>query len=306
MKDGLVSIVIPAHKAEKYIVESLESIFKQTYSRWEIILWEDGAFDKTADIVKQLRTPNGQPLRLFRNETNCGVSFTRNRAMEKAEGEYIAFMDADDTWECDHLELALKWLEREQAGMCFSGNNFIDEDGHYTKRNELPSGEALKDIPNSIYNYNFIMVPAVLIRRKIVDSGLRFDEELSYGEDLDFWLQIIANGFRVAHSPHASYNYRKHTSSAMAQTLKMVEGMLGFYEKNYSNELISIKLRNQQLKESLYVHGRLIWRIQPALGFQSFCKLLRLSPANPKYIFWTFLSFLYSTCYHRNPQHRVV
>ncbi len=89
----------------------------------------------------------------------------------------------------------------------------------------------------------------------------------------------------------------------MAQTLKMVEGMLGFYEKNYSNELISIKLRNQQLKESLYVHGRLIWRIQPALGFQSFCKLLR---ANPKYIFWTFLSFLYSTCYHRNPQHRVV
>ena len=300
MNSPLVSIVIPAYKAARYIGECLQSIFAQTYENWEIIICEDGCLDDTSSIVRSMRPPSGQNIHMFTNQSNCGVSYTRNRAMEKAQGRYIAFLDADDTWEPEHLELSLRDLVENRAEFIFSGNNFINEDGNITKRDEQPSEKQLSDLINSIYTYNFIMPPAVVLDRKIIVDGYRFDESLRYGEDLDFWIRIIGNGYRWTHLAKATYNYRKHAASAMRQTPDMIEGMLEFYRKHFSNPNVRYSLRKRAFSDYLYNHGKMCRRIHPERSARAFSEYLRLKPFDIRgYGYWI-LSFIQSKRIQKN------
>lgn len=300
MNSPLVSIVIPTYKAARYIGECIQSIFAQTYVNWEIIIGEDGCFDDTCSIINSMRPPSGQYVHMFTNQSNYGVSYTRNRAMEKAQGRYIAFLDADDTWEPEHLEQSLQHIVDNRAEFVFSGNNFINEVGKVTKRDEQPSEKQLSDVINSIYTYNFIMTPAVVIDRKIIDDGYRFDESLRYGEDLDIWIRIIGNGYRWTYLAKATYNYRKHATSAMSQTPAMIEGMLEFYRKHFNNPDIRYSLRKHKFSEYLYSHGKMCRRMHPERARRAFSEYLRLKPFDIRgYGYWL-LSYIQSKRIQKN------
>ena len=102
-EDILISIIIPAYNAEKTIDEAIQSVFQQTYQKWELIIINDCSSDKTEEFVKKYLDQNNKII-FLNNEKNLGVSATRNKGIAASKGEWIAFLDSDDKWNSEKLE----------------------------------------------------------------------------------------------------------------------------------------------------------------------------------------------------------
>jgi glycosyltransferase involved in cell wall biosynthesis len=120
MNEELVSIIMPAFNAERFISQALESVASQTYTRWEIIVTNDGGTDNTAEIVSTFARQISQPLKLLHHAQPQGPSAARNTSMKAATGNYIAFLDADDYWLPDHLESLYAILSTGKGDLAYS------------------------------------------------------------------------------------------------------------------------------------------------------------------------------------------
>ena len=112
---GLVSIITPLYNAEQYIGETIQSVLNQTYKDWEMIIVDDASTDHGIEIVRQysdsLRTAHR--IKLMENHKNLGVARSRNRAIRKAKGQYIAFLDSDDLWMYEKLEKQISFMKKQ-------------------------------------------------------------------------------------------------------------------------------------------------------------------------------------------------
>lgn len=123
-----ISVIVPAYNAEKTILKTIESVLKQTFTDFELIIINDGSNDSTLNIVNSI---NDDRIKVF-SYANSGVCVSRNRGIEQAQGEYISFLDADDLWTTDKLELQLKALqENPQTAIAYSWTDYIDENGKF-------------------------------------------------------------------------------------------------------------------------------------------------------------------------------
>ena len=189
------SIIIPAYNAEKTIAKCIESIASQTYKNLEIIIINDGSNDKTQEIVLEYMK-NDNRIKLI-NQKNKGVSYSRNKGIEKAKGEYINFIDADDYIEKNTLEEIEKLTKRNYD---FIRYNFI-YDTKETKRNNLYEFNN-KEIDvelnkNKLYKRFFLInntiptfTPLLFIKKEIVKK-IFFDKNLCYLEDADFYIELL-------------------------------------------------------------------------------------------------------------------
>ena len=109
MIDDLVSIIMPAYNAEKYIEEAIQSVLKQTYTNWELIIVNDCSTDKTEQIIKKYQEQD-QRIRLCSLTKNQGVANARNTAIKNAVGRYLAFLDSDDIWLQEKLEKQINFM----------------------------------------------------------------------------------------------------------------------------------------------------------------------------------------------------
>ena len=94
--DNLVSIIMPSYNTERYISESIRSVFNQTYQNWELIIVDDCSNDHTDEIVSEFL--DDKRIKYLKNEKNCGAAVSRNRALRESNGKWIAFLDSDDLW----------------------------------------------------------------------------------------------------------------------------------------------------------------------------------------------------------------
>ena len=126
----MVSIIMPAYNAEKTIRQSIESVLAQTYRDWELIVIDDGSRDDTAQILSDFSLQDAR-ICFSKNEKNSGASYTRNRAISLAKGEWIAFLDSDDLWKPEKLEKQLALTEKyPDMAVCYTASAFINEDGN--------------------------------------------------------------------------------------------------------------------------------------------------------------------------------
>lgn len=278
------SVLIPAHRAAGYITETLLAVARQTVQPAEILIYEDGRFDDLADRVNQVRDQFACPVRLLGEPVNQGVSFARNHLLRVCRGEWIAFLDADDIWEPDHLERAAASF-RAGADVCFCGVSFIDPAGQALLGLSGPTPTDLEDIASSIFRYNFVQCTSTLVMRaEWIDRVGDFDTTLSHGEDLDLWLRLLAAGADFRYTGAHTCRYRKHPASAMANTLKMVERMGAFYEKHLHNPLIRRRQRRRALIGNRLVQARLHWTRQPEKSAAALSRLIQLQPWNPRHV----------------------
>ncbi|MFM6395643.1 glycosyltransferase family 2 protein [Planktothrix sp.] len=127
----LISVVIPTYNAEKTIEETIHSVLNQTVSDLELIVVNDGSTDSTLEIISKFTDPR---LKVF-SYPHSGANSARNRGLEQASGEYISFIDADDLWTPDKLELQLKVLqENPEAKVAYSWTDCIDESSQFLRR----------------------------------------------------------------------------------------------------------------------------------------------------------------------------
>ena len=275
------SVIIPACRAADYIGPALAAVAAQTRLPAEVLVFEDGHFDDLADRVQAFAGAAPFAVRLLGSASNQGVSRARNRLLAEARGEYVAFLDADDIWEPDHLATAAAALAAG-ADVCFSGVTFIDGQGRPLAGRGEPAPRDLADMARSMFRYNFIQCTSTLsLRRAWLDRVAGFDPELSHGEDLDLWLRLLEAGAQFRYTGRCSCRYRKHPASAMADTRRMVERMGAFYEKQLGNSILPPGECRRALIRNRRVHARLHWRHDPAKAADALARLVRLQPWNP-------------------------
>jgi teichuronic acid biosynthesis glycosyltransferase TuaG len=110
MKEALVSVVMPAYNAEKYIEQAIRSVQNQSYSNWELLICDDCSSDNTTHIIKKYQKKDDR-IKLFELKKNSGVTIARNTSLENSIGKYIAFLDSDDYWLKDKLSVQIKFME---------------------------------------------------------------------------------------------------------------------------------------------------------------------------------------------------
>jgi glycosyltransferase involved in cell wall biosynthesis len=278
------SVLIPAYKAARTISATLNAVAAQTITPLEILIYEDGCFDNLAQVVSHFAETAPCPVRLMSCPLNGGVSRARNLLLREARGEFIAFLDADDIWAPNHLETAADAFA-QGADVAFSGVTFIDAAGVPFGRCAEPSADQLANLAPSIFRYNFVQATSTLsLRRSWIDRVGDFDASLSHGEDLDLWLRLLAAGAKWSYTGHCSCAYRKHATSAMGQTLLVVERMAAFYEKHLNNPLIPRAQRRRALISNRRAQARLHWRRRPTESISALRRLIRLQPWNIKYL----------------------
>ena len=126
--DSLVSIIMPAYNAEEFISESILSVRKQSHQNWELLVIDDASYDQTAEIVNALEAED-ERIKLHKLPANQGAGFARNIGIKASKGNFIAFLDADDLWEEQKLEVQLRVMTGENAKVCFSTYDLINEEG---------------------------------------------------------------------------------------------------------------------------------------------------------------------------------
>jgi glycosyltransferase involved in cell wall biosynthesis len=246
-----VSIIIPAYNAMKYLPETLESVFTQTFEDYEVIIINDGSTDHIESWIAQLNHPK---LKLITQE-NQGLSGARNTGILSAQGEYVALLDADDLWRPTKLEKQVKLLDEfPDAGLAYTWMALIDEKGKLTGR--IFNAEDEGKIWEKLIESNVVGCGSVpLIRRSCFDKVGFFDRNLrSFVEDWDLWLRMAPYfDFKVVKEPLVYYRQLPSSASrnweAMAISYQIVLDK-NFkdipkekqYLKNKSNGFINIYL----------------------------------------------------------------
>ncbi len=198
-----LSIVTAVYNAERYLEESLESVFNQSYSDFELILVNDASTDKSADVLNKYATRSN--VVLLNNKYNEGVSFSRNRAFLVAQGEYIAIQDADDVSLPHRFTKQVELLDKRSEITVTGGHAVrIGETGQFLGSMIYPpehTGAAFRAIRLKL---NPIIDPSSMFRRQpILDIGAyRMDPELRTVQDFDLWCRLLIQG-------HQLYNFQE-------------------------------------------------------------------------------------------------
>ena len=191
MKNILVSIITPAFNCEKMVLETYNSIKKQTYKNWEWVITEDCSNDHTFDMLQKLALQD-QRIKLFRNVSNSGAAVSRNNSIRNANGDYLAFIDSDDLWSIHKLETQLKYMLDNKVDFTFTQYNIIDENGE-------PKGKVVDShISKPICYSDMLRKKATLgCSTVMLRNGCISDLSMPLirtGQDYALWLKILKTG----------------------------------------------------------------------------------------------------------------
>ena len=212
---GLVSIVIPTYRGEKFIGETLESIGCQTYRSWEVLVVEDASHGPTAEIVSSFaRRHPSHRVDYSRNQRNGGPSHSRNVAFAQAAGEFVALVDADDRWMPEHLARSIHALETTGKDVVYSSVVMFEDQTDVLVGIWGPTPQELQDFPHGLFCRNFVTPSATVLRRQVLaDVGL-WNTQYRYCEDLEYWLRCVAAGKSFHHVGGCNCLYRRHANAA--------------------------------------------------------------------------------------------
>lgn len=210
---SLVSVIMPAYNSEKYIGKSIESVLAQDYENFELIIVNDGSQDGTKSIVEQY-AKNDTRIKLL-EQANQGVSVARNKGLDTATGEYVAFLDSDDLWDADNLSVMVQAAECTKSGLVCASMDIINADGTRQKANTAyKDGELMDFVTNNNEIRFFWGVGSVIIRRDILEKHhIRFDRGIAIMEDIGFYIKIFAVT-NLKSVPRVMAHYCKHDNSA--------------------------------------------------------------------------------------------
>lgn len=238
MNYPLVSVIIPAYNAELYIKEALESVLGQTYQEFEIIVIDDGSTDNQKEIISTLMEKDDR-IKYFYQE-NSGVSIARNHGILLSKGDYLAFLDADDVWYPNNLELKVEKFESGKFGLVHSSANIIDERSNITGQSIIgKEGSLLEDM--LMWKETCIPGPSsVLVKKEVIEEIGDFDTNLSTAADQDFFFRV-ASKYSIGRVEGITWNYRLHESNMHKYIKQMEQDVLYVYNKAAKNGLFQNK-----------------------------------------------------------------
>ena len=216
-----LSIIIPVYNAEQYIKPCLDSILqnsKESLSKTEIIVINDGSTDKTLKILESYNQHKNIKIHTIKNQ---GVSAARNLGISLAKGEWVTFIDADDTVNSNFSKVVSLVEDSKSSFIIFSNYDIKTTDKKILTTQTLQSSMYLSGPWSKIYNRQF------LIKHKIL-----FEKDILMGEDMLFNLEVIQNSDAIESYKMGFYNYRQNNNSATRRfNQKIIESDKNFYKK---------------------------------------------------------------------------
>lgn len=211
----MISVIIPVYNVAQYLDECISSVVAQTYKEWECILVDDGSTDGSEIICDQWATKDNR-IRVF-HQTNCGVSKARNKGVAESRGEFVVFVDSDDTIGSEHL---WQFIHATSADLVVSGirqyqlEGGITDTQPYVRKTFLLNKESLTDFVD--LNDKFLLYGPVAKLYKIHilrEHNILFPVDCSYGEDLQFNLLYLGVTKSITQIDDISYYYRRGTDT---------------------------------------------------------------------------------------------
>ncbi len=214
---GLVSVITPVYNSEKVIEKTLESVFSQTYKNIEVILVDDCSKDNSASIIKKYQESHPEVV-YYLQPTNMGAGAARNKALELAKGQYVAFLDADDLWKPEKIEKQINQLKEKNGAFSFTAIEMIDGEDKIIKGKRKVKEEI---------DYKFLlsntMIPTSAV---LVDRCIKGDFRMHLrrgGQDYSTWLKLLRDGTKAYGINEALVGYRIDGESLSSNKLKSIK-----------------------------------------------------------------------------------
>jgi len=222
----LVTVVIPACNEERTIADAINSVLRQSFTDFELIVIDDGSSDATAAIAASLQDARLQVLSF----ENKGLAASRNRGIRRAAGTLIAFLDADDLWTPDKLRSQVEtFRQHPDAALVYSWTDCIDDHNRFLRHGSHVYAEG--DVYRTLLSRNFMdNGSAPMVRKRAFDEVGLFDESYRAGEDWDMWLRL-ADRYPFACVPSVQVLYRIRSNSLMSDVERQFECVTAILDK---------------------------------------------------------------------------
>ena len=276
-----VSAIMPVYNRERYLAAAIESVLNQTYKNIELIIVDDGSSDLSLSIAQKYSNMYPDKIRVLA-QSNQGPSNARNNAIKCAEGEIIAFIDSDDLWSPDKIELQIeKFREHPNAGFIYSGYYTVNDTGDFL-RECLPDKTMEGFLYDKLWTLeNNISGGTILVaKNKLLESG-GFDEDLKGAENLDLRMRLSILG-EVFFVNKCLYHYRKHDSNLTTDFSAMSDCQLSLIDKHFGKTFtFSNSMYRRVMSKYHYKNGANEFSNMKLLSaIPHFCRAIALSPFN--------------------------
>ena len=242
--DHLISIITPLYNAEKYIAQTISSVQKQTYPHWEMLIIDDRSQDKSLQIAETFAVKDPR-IKIIKLAKNKGTAHARNIGAQEAQGNYIAFLDADDLWHPDKMERQLDFMKQNDCAVSFTSYLQIDERGRSLKKRIV----ALPELSyNKQHHNNYVGNLTGMYNATVL--GKIYSPDLRKRQDWALWLEAIKRSGNPAlglNEDLAYYRVRKYSMSA--NKLNLIKYNFLFYRKHLKHSFAA----------SLYFLLRFFW-----------------------------------------------
>lgn len=242
LSDPVISIIVPVYNAERYIAETIQSVLRQSWHSWELILVDDCSEDHSAELIDgfmenaAVNSANdyavredapAERIRLIRLTENAGAAGARNAGIDAARGQYIAFLDADDLWYPEKLERELHFMVEQDVSFAFTSYYFGDEDARPTGRIVHAPAELTfqKALTRTVIFTSTVMID----RRRVPEELIRMPEIKS--EDTACWWTILKSGIVAEGLDEALTIYRRPEHSLSSNKAASVKRIWNLYRQ---------------------------------------------------------------------------
>ena len=294
-RNPLVSIILNCYNGEKYLYESLKSIENQTYKNWELIFWDNKSTDNSKEIFQSSLHKN---FKYFSSQKHTSLYAARNLAIQKARGQFIAFIDSDDTWNRDKLKVQMKYFKDKEIGVVY-GNLWLKKESFNKKKKhinyKIPEGYIYSSLIN---NYYVGLLSSVIKRSCLGKSKKIFNDKYDIIGDYDLFVRLSKKyKFKAIQKPVATYRLHYNNLSNLNKKHEVFE-FKDWLKKNKKNlkkddykkiekkieilKFISLKFEDEFLKTFLFF----ISSINSLLSFKNILILIL-----PKFILKKFMWF---------------
>ncbi|AON56561.1 glycosyltransferase family 2 protein [Herbaspirillum seropedicae] len=226
MAAPIVSVIIPTYNHAHFLTAALDSVRNQTCADWEAIVIDNFSSDDTVAVVERFGDPR---IRLVQFANQGIIASSRNHGIALTTAPYVAFLDSDDTWESEKLELSLAKLQEGYDLVCHA-ETWV---GPGSRRREVIYGPRERASYDSmLFDGNCISTSAVVVARKLLEQAGGFSEHASFNtaEDYDLWLKLAALGARMEFIPRVLGQYLIHTTNQSKTPLRNMQAISAVFE----------------------------------------------------------------------------
>jgi len=266
IRPPVISVCIPAYRAERHLAATLASVRIQSFADWELIVVEDGSRDGTEALVDAFAKTVSQPVRYLRHDDNRGLSATRNIAIAAAVAPCLAQLDADDLWQPDHLATSLAVLgDPALPAATFAACEIFDDATSAPLGHRTLAPNDYNHIAEALQSGRLVAQPSgVLLTRAAIERVGDFDLALPICNDVDFWIRLVRAGVPFRFTGRETLRYRKHPDAMSRRSADLIAELARVHLKHRDWAAISVTARRTRLRRLFLSAARMDARSRPA------------------------------------------